>query len=62
MTADRHLKRLASQIFGQLPEDSEEARMVLRYLEELMAWQAGDLQTGTILRLVSEGQKDDLEG
>lgn len=36
MQADPHLKRLACQVYTQLPEDKREALQVLRYIRQLI--------------------------
>jgi hypothetical protein len=42
-SSERELRRLANQIATQLPENPEEARLVVRYMRELIDWTEGHL-------------------
>lgn len=48
-----NLKRLAAQLFAQLPENREEALMVLTIARELVLWSVeGDAIVAPVLRIV----------
>lgn len=45
MQTDPHLKRVACQIYTQLPEDKREALQVLRYIRQLIFCLGEDWET-----------------
>jgi hypothetical protein len=46
------LKRFALQIAAQLPDDRQEAVLVLEYARELVGWEAERDDRGPVLRVV----------
>ena len=64
LQADPHLKRLACQVYTQLPEDKREALQVLGFVRQLLFclgedWEAVS-RSGSVLKFSSEGR--DREG